>query len=108
MYSSGFMDTRVKVLRRQSPQTDGGVLQGGDYAEACVIWASVTWAKGKKALNNGTLEAYDTLMVRCRCCRYLDRFCRLSIDGKVYEIATYNSDYRRNEVQITCYELINT
>lgn len=76
-----------------------------EWAEGATIHANVKWVKGMKALREGQLEAYDTLMVRCRWIECLTRECRLRIKGKVYQILSFNDDYQANEMQMTVVEV---
>ena len=66
-----------------------------------------TFNKGVKAMREGALDAYDTVMFRCRYNKLLDRWCLLKFKGKWYQITSFNDDYQDNQIQITATELAN-
>jgi hypothetical protein len=66
-----------------------------------------TFNKGVKAMREGALDAYDTVMFRCRYIKQLDRWCLLKFKGKWYQITSFNDDYQDNQIQITATELAN-
>lgn len=101
------MQDRVTILQRQESHLDDFGRVGGDYIPVQTIWANVSFTKGKRALNVGAIEAYDTCMVRCDYHPRLTRECRLSFRNGTYQIESFNADERANEVQITCVEVQN-
>ena len=107
MLSSGMRDKRVAILAKQ--ETDGGRFGRGATAPTwepiAMVWANVTFARGTKALRHGALDAYDVIMVRCHYIKRATRDCRLQYDGRTWEIESFNSDYRQNELQITAHEV---
>ena len=107
MISSGMRDKRVTILAKQ--ETDGGRFGRGATAPTwepiVTVWANVTFARGTKALRHGALDAYDVIMVRCLYIRQATRDGRLQYDGRTWEIESFNSDYRQNELQITAHEV---
>ena len=107
MISSGLRDKRVTLLRKV--ETDGGRFGRGasapEWEEHRTVWANVTFARGTKALRHGALDAYDVIMVRCHYIKRATRDCRLQYDGRTWEIESFNSDYRQNELQITAHEV---
>ena len=100
-------DKRVTILAKQ--ETDGGHFGRGATAPTwepiAMVWANVTFARGTKALRHGALDAYDVIMVRCHYIKRATRDCRLQYDGRTWEIESFNSDYRQNELQITAHEV---
>ena len=66
-----------------------------------------TFNKGVKAMHEGALDAYDTVMFRCRYNKSLDRWCLLKYRGKWYQIQSFNEDYQENQIQITAVEMVN-
>lgn len=104
-YSTGLLKDRVKILNKVLP-TQGDFGATTRYAEAAEVWASVTWSKGVKALREGALDAYDTIMVRMRYNTVVSRESRLLIDGVTYQIQSLHADQQENIVQITATEII--
>ena len=107
MLSSGMRDKRVTILVKQ--ETDGGRFGRGATAPTwepiAMVWANVAFARGTEALRHGALDAYDVIMVRCHYIKRATRDCRLQYDGRTWEIESFNSDYRQNELQITAHEV---
>ena len=104
-YSTGLLKHRVKILNKVLPtQADFG--ETTRYAEAATVWADVTWSKGVKALREGALDAYDTIMVRMRYNTVVSRDSRLLIDGVTYQIQSLHRDYQENTIQITATEVV--
>ena len=72
-------------------------------AVGCVN-ASVTWSKGMRPLQEGALEAYDVVMIRMRYddgyAAGINKDCRLTCDGKTYQIHQMMDDRRDNVIQI--------
>ena len=113
-YSSGMMNKRVKVAKRATTQdgTFGGsnsvtryewLNPNGDHA----YWMAEDFTRGVKAMHEGALDAYETVMFRCRYHEGLDRWCLLQYDGKWYQIVSCYPDYRYNVTQITATEMAN-
>lgn len=102
-YSSGMMNERVTVLL--PVRQNGTVGARVAYRKGRTLWAAVTWSKGVRALRNGEVTAYDTVMVRTRWTHEITKQCRLLHDGKFYVIDSLNASRRENTVQITATEV---
>ena len=104
-YSSGMLKDRIQVWNRgTATESDFGRV-AGSYSLATTLWASVSWTKGKKALNEGALDAYDYIMVRCRYTNTLTRESRLMFDDTMYQIESFHADRQANTIQLTAVEL---
>jgi head-tail adaptor len=103
-YQSGFLHQRV-TIRNKVVAAGFGDTTG--YQDVCPVWANISFSKGMKALHEGALDAYDTVMFRCRFIEQLDRWCLLKFKGKWYQITSFNDDYQDNQIQITATELAN-
>lgn len=104
-YSTGLLKHRVKILNKVRP-TQGDFGETTRYAEAAEVWADVTWKKGQKALNEGVLDAMDTVMIRMRYNAIVTRDSRLLINGVTYQIQSLHADQQENTVQITATEVV--
>ena len=104
-YSTGLLKNRVKILNKVLP-TQGDFGETTQYEVKSCVWASVTWSKGVKALREGALDAYDTIMVRMRYNTVVSRESRLLIDGVTYQIQSLHSDRQENTIQITATEVV--
>ena len=102
-YSSGILKYRVTILNKQVATGFG---ETTSYQPAACVWADVTWSKGVKALREGALDAYDTIMVRMRYNTVVSRDSRLLIDGVTYQIQSLHRDYQDNTIQITATEVV--
>ena len=102
------MNKRVTVARRAT-DTQNDVRKSGQpkYEILGTFWMSETFSKGVKALHEGALDAYDTVMFRCRYNKDIDRWCLLQYNGKWYQITSFNEDYHDNQLQMTAVELAN-
>ncbi len=102
-YSSGLLKYRVTILNKQVPATFGETTA---YQPAATVWADVTWNKGVKALREGALDSYDTVMVRMRWNNIVTRDSRLQCDGVTYQIQSLHADRQANTIQITATEVV--
>ena len=102
------MNKRVTVAKRTVDESATFGKSGQPKYEILgTFWMSQTFSKGVKALHEGALDAYDTVMFRCRYNKNLDRWCLLKYQGKWYQITSFNEDYQENQIQITATELAN-
>jgi head-tail adaptor len=62
-YTSGLLKYRVTILNKQ---VASGFGETTSYPPAATVWADITWSKGSKALREGALDAYDTVLIRMR------------------------------------------
>ena len=104
-YSTGLLKNRVKILNKVLP-TQGDFGETTQYEVKSCVWASVTWSKGVKALREGALDAYDTIMVRMRYNTIVSRESRLLHDGVTYQIQSLHRDHQDNTIQITATEVV--
>jgi hypothetical protein len=58
-------------------------------------------------MREGALDAYDTVLFRCRFIKQLDRWCLLRYNGKWYQITSFQEDYQENQIQMLATELAN-
>lgn len=103
------MKKRIKVAKRvDSTGGDFGRASGGQkYQMLGEFWASESFNKGVKAMREGAMDAYDTVMFRMRYNEQIDRWCLIQYHGRWYQIQSFNEDYQANEIQITAKELAN-
>ena len=102
------MKYRVQVAKRAADDTATFGKSGQPkYYILGTFWFGETFNKGAKAMREGALDAYDTVMFRCRYNKQLDRWCLLKFKGKWYQITSFNDDYQDNQIQITATELAN-
>lgn len=99
------MNKRVLIRNKKSPteQTFGDTTE---YEDAGCVWANVTWSKGVKALHEGALDAYDTVLIRMRWNTLVNRESQLVYDGVTYQIMSLHADRQDNTIQITATEIV--
>jgi head-tail adaptor len=64
-YSAGILRWRVAILKKKDPG-DRAFGAKTEYEQVACVHANVTWKKGQKSLNEGALDAIDTVMFRMR------------------------------------------
>jgi hypothetical protein len=107
-YSTGMMNKRVTVAKRAADDSASFGKSGQPKYEILgTFWMGETFNKGVKAMREGALDAYDTVMFRCRFIKQLDRWCLLKYNGKWYQITSFQEDYQENQIQMLATELAN-
>lgn len=102
------MNKRVVVAKRATDESATFGKSGQPkYYILGTFWMGETFNKGVKAMHEGALDAYDTVMFRCRFIKQLDRWCLLKFNGKWYQIQSFNEDYQENQIQMTAIEMAN-
>ena len=105
------MNKRVIVAKRYNDPNNNADNFGKSgqpkYELLGTFWMAETFTKGVKAMHEGALDAYDTVMFRCRYNKDIDRWCLLKYHGKWYQITSFNEDYQENQIQMTAVELAN-
>ena len=102
------MNKRVTVAKRATDtQESFGKAGQPKYEILGTFWMSETFNKGVKSLREGAMDAYDTVMFRCRFNKDIDRWCLLKFNGKWYQIQSFNEDYQENQIQMTAIEMAN-
>lgn len=110
-YSTGILRERVQILNRTEAQVGkfGIDSSGIEFEPAGTVWAEVTWAKGKQAMNAGALDVYGIIMVRMRYNAIVSERSRLVHDGKTYQILgdTFHAQRQDNTIQFQAQQVVN-
>ena len=110
-YTTGILRDRVTILnRREAQQGKFGLDSAGiEFETAGTVWAEVTWAKGKQALNAGALDVYGVKMIRMRWNTIVNERSRIVWKGKTYQIVgeTFNADRQGNTIQFLAQQIVN-
>lgn len=105
-YESGFLEHRIIVKRKVEQEGSMGRNSSRyEYEPVCTLHANFSWTKGKKALQEGALDAYDTVMIRTRWSSKLTRDRFIEHEGRMYQILSFNGDKRQDEIQIIALEM---
>ena len=108
-YSAGMLDKKITFYRRATAEDGkyGKNSAGEKYELVGTFNAAEDFNKGVKSLREGAMDAYDTVMFRCRFNKDIDRWCLLKFNGKWYQIQSFNEDYQENQIQMTAIEMAN-
>ncbi len=104
-YSTTILNKRVEIRNRKSASQTTLGKKSGEWETVGVVWAGVTWSRGAKAMREGALDAYDTVMVRMRWNELTNRDSRIVADGKTYEVETMQADKQQDIIQLVCHEV---
>ena len=102
-YSSGMLHWMVTEYNKKEAAKFGGTTE---YEKVACVHANVTWKKGQKALNEGALDAQDTVLIRMRWNTVVNRYSRLECEGVTYQIQSLHADRMDNTMQITATEIV--
>ena len=104
-YSSDILNKRVGILNKQDADK-AAFGETTQYVQVGCVWADVTWSKGVRALREGALDAYDTVLIRMRWNSVVTRDSRLECEGVTYQIQSLHADRQDNTIQITATEIV--
>ena len=108
-YSTGMMNKRITIATRVKQEMgDFGMGSAGlEYQILGTFWAAEDFNRGTKALREGAVDAYDTVMFRMRYNSQIDRWCLIKYHDVWYQIDSFNASYQDNTIQITAREMTN-
>ena len=108
-YSTGMMNKRITIATRVKQEMgDFGMGSAGlEYQILGTFWAAEDFNRGTKALREGAVDAYDTVMFRMRYNAQIDRWCLIKYHDVWYQIDSFNASYHDNSIQITAREMSN-
>lgn len=108
-YSTGMMNKRITIATRVKQEMgDFGMGSAGlEYQILGNFWAAEDFNRGTKALREGAVDAYDTVMFRMRYNAQIDRWCLIKYHDVWYQIDSFNASYHDNSIQITAREMSN-
>ena len=107
-YSSGILNYRA-IIAKRSEDVENTFGKSGQprYEILGEFHVNKTFSKGVKALHEGALDAYNTVMFRMRYHACIDRWCLIQCEGVWYQIQSLNADRQENQIQITAIEMAN-
>lgn len=108
-YDAGMRSKRITIARRT--ETTGGQFSqrsaGQKYEIIGTYWAGEDHNRGVKAMREGAVDAYDTVMFRMNWYEGIDRWCIIRYEGTWYQIQSFNASRQNNTIQITATEMPN-
>ena len=92
-YSTGMMNKRITIATRVKQEMgDFGMGSAGlEYQILGTFWAAEDFNRGTKALREGAVDAYDTVMFRMRYNAQIDRWCLIKYHNVWYQIDSFNA-----------------
>jgi hypothetical protein len=105
-FNSGMRNHRVTVLNKVAPAERAFGEKTG-YRRDGSLWSSYEFSKGTKALREGSLDAYDSVIFRMNFSSNLTitRESLIECQGKIFQIQSLNSDYTENKIIIRATEM---
>lgn len=101
----------IQVYNRTEAQMgDFGLdTNGPEWTLTICLHASVTWAKGNRALNAGSIDVYGVKTVRLLYTTDINPRSRIVFDDVTYQILpeTFHADRQENQVQFQMQAIIN-
>lgn len=73
------------------------------------LWSSYEFSKGTRALREGALDAYDSVIFRMNfsgnVAKKITRESLIEMNSKIYQIQSLNADYHENKIIIRATEM---
>jgi SPP1 family predicted phage head-tail adaptor len=104
-FGAGMRHYRIGILEVvQSEKTFGATTS---YRRAGKVSAAYKFNKGARALREGALDAYNTVMFQLNFSSNINitRDCLVEFRGKIFQIQSLNDDYQANKIVITATEM---
>ena len=99
---------RITILNKVQP-TEKTFGQKTGYKREGSLNSSYEFTKGTKALREGALDAYDSVMFRLNfsgnVAKKITRESLIEMHGKIYQIQSLNEDYHDNKIIIRATEM---
>ena len=107
-FNSGMRNHRITILNKvQSSGRAFGEKTG--YKREGSLYSSYEFTKGTRALREGALDAYDSVMFRLNfsgnVAKKITRESLIEMHGKIYQIQSLNEDYHDNKIIIRATEM---
>ena len=104
-FGAGMRHYRIGILEVvQSEKTFGATTS---YRRAGKVFAAYKFNKGAKALREGALDAYNTVMFQLNFSSNINitRDCLVEFRDKIFQIQSLNDDPQANKIVITATEM---
>ena len=99
---------RIAILNKVAPAEKAFGEKTG-YRREGWLNSSYEFTKGTKALREGALDAYDSVMFRLNfsgdVAKKITRESLIEMHGKIYQIQSLNADYHENKIIIRATEM---
>ena len=99
---------RITILNKVQP-TEKAFGQKTGYKREGSLNSSYEFNKGTRALREGALDAYDSVIFRLNfsgnVAKKITRESLVEMNGKIYQIQSLNADYHENKIIIRATEM---
>lgn len=99
---------RITILNKVAPAEKAFGEKTG-YRREGSLNSSYEFNKGTRALREGALDAYDSVMFRLNfsgdVAKKITRESLIEMNGKIYQIQSLNADHRENKIIIRATEM---
>lgn len=107
-FTSGMRNHRITILNKVAPAEKAFGEKTG-YQREGSLQSSYEFTKGTKALREGALDAYDSVIFRLNfsgnVAKKITRESLIEMNGKIYQIQSLNEDYHDNKIIIRATEM---
>lgn len=107
-FTSGMRNHRVTILNKVSPAEKAFGEKTG-YQRIGSLNSTYEFDKGTKALREGALDAYDSVIFRMNfsgnAAKSITRESLIEMHGKIYQIQSLNADHHENKIIIRATEM---
>jgi uncharacterized GH25 family protein len=107
-FTSGMRNHRITILNKVAPSEKAFGEKTG-YKRDGSLNSSYEFNKGTKALREGSLDAYDTVIFRLNfsgnAAKTITRESLIEMNGKIYQIQSLNADHQENKIIIRATEM---
>ena len=105
-FNSGMRNHRVTILNKVSPK-EKAFGEKTAYKRDGSLWSSYEFSKGTKALREGALDAYDSVIFRMNFSANvtITRESLIECQGKIYQVQSLNEDHMENKIIVRSTEM---
>jgi uncharacterized GH25 family protein len=107
-FTAGMRNHRITILNKVAP-TEKAFGEKTGYKRDGSLNSSYEFNKGTKALREGSMDAYDTVIFRLNfsgnAAKTITRESLIEMNGKIYQIQSLNADHQENKIIIRATEM---
>ena len=107
-FTAGMRNHRITILNKVAP-TEKAFGEKTGYRRDGSLNSSYEFNKGTKALREGSLDSYDTVIFRLNfsgnAAKTITRESLIEMHGKIYQIQSLNADHQENKIIIRATEM---
>ena len=105
-FNTGMRHYRITILNKVAPAEKAFGEKTG-YRYDGTLWSSYEFSKGTKALREGALDAYDSVIFRMNFSANvtITRESLIECQGKIYQVQSLNEDHMENKIIVRATEM---